>query len=161
MYMGGYWLAGRYQQHAIKKEMRRRIRATVPASETTRFEFPLHNGQPAVASFAWIDKHEFRYNGELYDVVEKKIINGRLYLTCINDTKEKILIKKFTDIARKQNNEPAKSASSIQVFLSLVFIQPGRIIITSPSSVISSPVDRYLPFFSKVSRDVITPPPQV
>jgi hypothetical protein len=45
--------------------------------------------------FKWIHSHEFKYNGEMYDVVKKKEAGKQIFLYCINDTKEKELEREF------------------------------------------------------------------
>lgn len=161
VYMGGYWLVGRYQQYAVKKEIKLLIKKKLLPHEVTHFEFALSKGQPIDRSFTWEDDHEFRYKGKMYDVIGKKISNGKLYITCINDYKEKELIDHYTDIAKKQNSKPGNSNPTIQLMLSLTFISPQTYL--TPSLNISSllPVSAYQFRLLNRSSEILIPPPQV
>ena len=158
--MGGYWLIGRYQHYELKKEMQERINTSASLKEKERFTFTLKNGQPSEASFSWEDEDEFYYNGEMYDVVEKKMANGSLYITCINDSKENILVNQLAEIAKKQNNNSNKPGSSIQLLLSLEFVSPGSAAISSLFILKELPVDKYKTSLRQICREIITPPPQ-
>lgn len=45
--------------------------------------------------FKWIHSREFKYNGEMYDIVKKEERDNQLFLYCINDIKEKKLEEEF------------------------------------------------------------------
>jgi hypothetical protein len=51
--------------------------------------------------FRWIHSREFKYNGEMYDIVKKEEDSSHLFLYCIHDEKEKLLEEEF---ARKVND---------------------------------------------------------
>lgn len=160
MYMGGYWLVGRYQQHALKKEMQMRIRLTVSPGETEQFIFTLEEGQPSEPTFSWVDKNEFHYLGEMYDVIEKKTVDGKLYITCIIDNKEQSLLNQLIEITKKQNGKPEKTNPTVQLILSMVFVNPGSFTMPSLTSKNIIPADKYKTSLRQISIEVITPPPQ-
>jgi hypothetical protein len=54
--------------------------------------------------FRWIHSREFKYNGDMYDIVEKKETNDQLIVYCINDTKEKKLEEEFEKRVRKNSS---------------------------------------------------------
>lgn len=151
---------GQYQQYALKKEMRAKIKTTISSSETEQFVFTLAYGKINAPSFYWEDAQEFSYRGEMYDVIETKTADGKLYITCINDSKEKELISRMTDITKNQNNKPAKNGSTIQLMLCLLFIQPASFTLLAPYSATASPRDFYKVSFCSACKEIITPPPQ-
>ena len=55
-------------------------------------------------NFRWIHSHEFKYNGDMYDIVEKKETDVQLIVYCINDTKEKKLEEEFEKRVRKNSS---------------------------------------------------------
>jgi len=72
-------------------------------------------------NFQWIHSKEYRYNGDMYDIVEKSEDDSLFYFYVINDTKEKELEEKFnkkveensTDSKQNQNeNNPLKNLYS-------------------------------------------------
>lgn len=65
-------------------------------------------------NFQLVEKHEFRYHGEMYDIVKSKIINDTVYFLCISDKNEDKLEKAFlahffSDDSGKTNKKPIKS----------------------------------------------------
>ncbi len=65
-------------------------------------------------SFQLVEKHEFRYHGEMYDIVKSNIINDTVYFLCISDKNEDELEKAFlahffSDDSGKTNKKPIKS----------------------------------------------------
>jgi hypothetical protein len=55
--------------------------------------------------FRWIHSREFKYNGDMYDIVEKKETDDKLIVYCINDTKEKKLEEEFEKRVHKNSTE--------------------------------------------------------
>ena len=56
-------------------------------------------------NFRWIHSREFKYNGDMYDIVEKNETDDKLIVYCINDTKEKKLEEEFEKRVRKNSSE--------------------------------------------------------
>ena len=54
--------------------------------------------------FRWVHSREFKYNGDMYDIVEKKETDDQLIVYCINDTKEKKLEEEFEKRVRKNSS---------------------------------------------------------
>jgi hypothetical protein len=55
--------------------------------------------------FRWIHLREFKYNGDMYDMVTKKETAEQLIVYCINDTKEKKLEEEFEKRVHKNSSE--------------------------------------------------------
>ena len=64
--------------------------------EENDFVFSL-NDKVAMAKLEWEGDNEFRLNGEMYDVIEKKTEGNKLTLRCLADKKETALLKKAND----------------------------------------------------------------
>lgn len=63
---------------------------------------------PGNQNIYWEEKgKEFSLNGEMYDVVKAKTVNGKTMLYCINDKKEKALIDNY-NLITKNNSSPDK-----------------------------------------------------
>lgn len=141
--------------------MAAKIRASLFAAETQQFVFTLQDNKPTDNTFYWEEDNEFHYRGKMYDVISKKIIGEKLYITCINDSKEEELIDLYISITKKENNKPGNTSPTIQLILSLVFVSPETYVI--PSFNISShlPVSAYQFRLLNRSGDIFIPPPQV
>jgi hypothetical protein len=158
--MGGYWLVGQYQQYIIKKEMEARIKTSPFSHETEQFVFALKNGNPVEESFYWEDEDEFHYRDNMYDVISKKIVDGKLYITCFNDSKEEGLIEHYIDITKKENNKPGNTSPTVQLILSLVFVTPENYFLPSFNTTNHLPVSVYQFRLLNRSGDIFIPPPQ-
>ena len=93
-------------------------------SEEELIEFAIFNKDDIKykrINFQWIHSKEYRYNGDMYDIVEKSEDDSLFYFYVINDTKEKELEEKFNkkveenskDSKQNQNeNNPLKNLYS-------------------------------------------------
>ncbi len=142
--------------------MRSLLRSNPNQFEQTVFEFDLVNGQPTASSFEWEEEEdEFRYNGSIYDVIEKKITGTLLYIRCINDKDETAIIKKMEDLQRtgRGNNKPG--ALPMQQLLSLLLFDQHN---SCESNTLFSPLhhnDHYFESFTPVIIDILAPPPRM
>lgn len=55
--------------------------------------------------FRWIHSREFKYNGDMYDIVKKEEDDKQLIVYCINDTKEKKLEVEFDRAVHKNSSD--------------------------------------------------------
>jgi hypothetical protein len=55
--------------------------------------------------FRWIHSREFKYNGDMYDIVKKGEDDKQLFLHCINDTKEMEMKEEFEKRVHKNSLE--------------------------------------------------------
>jgi hypothetical protein len=108
-------------QAAIKNKMEKAVR--------------LHNGngqrelvfllsdKKALNQLCWDGDDEFSLNGEMYDVIEKKIEHNRLIIDCLADREETALFGELSD-HWKQNDNTNKIASELFQLLQTLFHNP-------------------------------------
>jgi hypothetical protein len=63
-------------------------------------------------NFRWIHSREFKYNGDMYDIVKKEENKNQLILYCINDTKEKKLEEEFEKRVHQNTSENKQRPSA-------------------------------------------------
>ncbi len=61
--------------------------------------------QEGKIDFRWIHSREFKYNGDMFDIVKKEETEDQLIIYCINDTKEKKLEEEFEKRVHKNSLE--------------------------------------------------------
>jgi len=154
----GYHIIFHLRQAEIKGEMKKFLRMKANSGDEIDFVFSL-NDKKAISKLEWEENDEFRFNGQMYDLIEKRIERNKLILRCISDDKETCLMKKFAKM-NTENNSKGKLALLLQLFSSSYL----------PTSNTEMPI-RYKPVpsiihfqadpFSSQVRDVLTPPPQV
>jgi hypothetical protein len=137
--------------------MKKLLRLHANNEEQEVFIFSL-NGKNNIEKLQWEGDDEFYLNGEMYDVIESKIINGKLVIRCISDKKETALIKNYEKIT-KENNSKSKSALLLKLVSSCYLATEDK-----------EPILKYTPvpsniyfaseFLSSQVLDVLTPPPQ-
>ncbi len=72
----GYHIIFYLRQEEIKAEMREAIRLQTYSGDETDFVFLLNDKQ-SMKQLQWEGDDEFSFNGEMYDVIEKKTENAR------------------------------------------------------------------------------------
>lgn len=83
-----------YSQAKIKKQLKTHLKQGVNREALTDFEF----SPSEIAALTWIKKKEFKIGSNYYDIVWKKTLpNGKILLSCINDTQETQLFKHLTE----------------------------------------------------------------
>ena len=158
---GGLWLLMYSRQMALKREMKSRLRFNPNQFDQVVFEFELVKGEPVASSFEWEEEEdEFRYNGSIYDVIDKKITGNILQLRCIDDKKEADIIKKMGDLKKSEQGSNKSGLIPIQQLLSLLlFYQHNGY---EPANLISSlyHIDHYSDSFNMIIIDIVAPPPR-
>lgn len=86
---------------AARHEMKQRIKAGVPEEDHVLLKIPLALEQTPNSTFVRKHEREFRYKGEMYDILKKEVHGDTTWYTCIHDVKESGLFKDLD----KQVNE--------------------------------------------------------
>ncbi|HEV8508719.1 MAG TPA: hypothetical protein VGQ53_25165 [Chitinophagaceae bacterium] len=92
----GYHIIFYLRQEGMKAQMRETIRMQTYSEHETDFVFGV-NDKHSIDQLDWEGDKEFRFNGEMYDVVEKKIEDGELIIRSIADKRETALLNKLKD----------------------------------------------------------------
>jgi len=153
----GYHLFFHIKQTNIKKSARSRIRRAIEEGQVEQFVFTSAEAQ----TLAWEDDKEFHFKGEMYDVIEKKEVNGNVHIRCIRDKKETELVKNYQKITKDDFSGSSKKRTSLLLKLIATFYtpvsNPGMETFAGPGklnwAIAASPL-----FFS--NTEVLTPPPQ-
>ena len=107
----GYHVIFYLRQEGIKTEMREAIRMQTYSADETDFVFLLKDKQ-SMSQLDWEGDEEFSYNGEMYDVIEKKTEAGKLIIRSIADKQETALLNKVKD-HWNQNEKSNKVADEL------------------------------------------------
>jgi hypothetical protein len=115
----GYHIIFYLRQQEIKAEMRTAIRVQTCSGDETDFVFLLSDKQ-SMKQLDWEGDDEFSYKGEMYDVIEKKITDGKLIIRSIADKQETALLNKAND-HWDQNEKSNKVADELFQLLQSLF----------------------------------------
>lgn len=154
----GYHIYFHYQQANIKKAAKRAIRLRLKEGNTEEFVFSLSDVHEMPE---WIDENEFSFRGEMYDVIEKKIEGGKIYIRCVSDKKEAALIDNYRKITQDDFARSSKKRTSLIIKLISTFYTQISIADMNLLSLKAS-IKCFLPIPSPLfnTGEVLTPPPQ-
>jgi len=146
-----------FRQVEVKSEMKKLLRLNVDINEE-RFAFFL-NDIEALQKLKWKGDDEFSLNGEMYDIIGKKIEDEKIVIRCIRDKEETALVNKLKDNCR-ENEKCNKVVNELFQLLQTLFYNTKSEDTSFGESAISSfcfPFER-LPLQVK---KIPTPPPQL
>ena len=154
----GYHIYFHYQQTNIKKAAKRIIRQRLKQENSEEFVFSLSGGHEMPE---WKDDNEFSFRGEMYDVIEKRIEDGKIYVRCVSDKKETALIDNYRKITQDDFAGSSKKRTSLIIKLISTFYTHLSIADKNLISLKAS-IKCFLPIPSLLFNkgEVITPPPQ-
>ena len=137
--------------------MRMAIRMQAHSEDETDLAFSLDD-KNEMTKLDWDGDEEFSYNDEMYDVIEKKVVNNALIIRALADKDETELVNKM-DANQRDDGRSNKIANELfQILQTLfhgststefVFIKPPRYKFYYFSVILPSPV-----------KKIPTPPPQ-
>ena len=111
--------------------------------------------------FRWIHSREFKYNGDMYDIVEKKETDEQLIVYCINDTKEKKLEEEFEKRVHRNSTEE-KQRPSINNYNFVSLSEPVQSENAGTTPVCKSKLNYWLnEFYRSIQPDIPSPPPRL
>jgi predicted transcriptional regulator len=114
--IGGYYLWFSVLQYHTQKEIEKEIEEGSKDEHITLIIVPVADEQ----GICWIKPNkEFRYKGELYDIVKIQHQHQKKYYYCLNDSKEKQLIADFnkTHNTKKESEKKLKRSFNYSFYL--------------------------------------------
>ena len=149
--IGGYYFWFCIWQDHLQKEIRQEIRNGLEEDDLVLITAPI-NGESGIS---WIEPNkEFRYKGEMYDVVKIIIQNQNKYYYCIKDIKEKQLIANYN----KNHNSKKEDGKKIKEFKYQYIPQQFSLTYCTYTSDLTSATIVFL-YKSKII-DIHSPPPK-
>lgn len=93
-------------QAQVRREIKQRIKQSVPEAELVLIAVT----PETASSLRWLESHEFRYRGGMYDVVRTAVSGDTTRYFCINDVQEERLFAALDEHVRKQMQTDARRA---------------------------------------------------
>jgi len=146
----------RFRQIELKHEMKSYLASHPDHQSITIFEF--HKSQ--FSKLEWEDNTEFKFKGEMYDLISQEIQKDKVIIHCIADKKETELLKSFADLMKHQNRSTSSKNSVLLQLINIVY-EP-----VSNDLEYSSPADLPTKYTTHNStlveniREILTPPPR-
>jgi len=148
----GYHLIFNFELASIKSEMKAFLQTQKNHKDVV--EILLTNEQSKQVD--WEDENEFRFNGEMYDVIEKKIVKKQLFIRCVEDRKETALLNEY----QKDNKRNSSNSITVQL-ITAQFILPNDCSLKQPEKIISQNFIHRSSSLQNIASTVLLPPPDV
>lgn len=149
----GYHLAFRIHLRHLKAEIKRDLRRPGNRKDITELAFTTSQLQ----ELEWEEEHEFRWKGEMYDVIEKRSVQDKILIRCIADKKEKLLLEEYQNNIEK--NQGWGKASLVKL-LTANYIKPAIILPAPPQRSLSKDYFSFSSCLCFRPHTIFTPPPK-
>jgi len=156
--LAGYYAVFKALQYQVRVDVKTRIKASVSESELVLII--VRNDEEG--TMHWLNESEFRYRGNMYDVVRHYSRGNAHYYVCINDKQEDQLFKNLDLYVATQCNTEGVPEKAANPFKSIIKEYVPQIRVLGP---ITFKVTRFgvTQGFNLISHtaDVPTPPPRL
>lgn len=154
--VGGYYPLFKLEQWQVRKEVKRRLKSTVPSGELHTIDA----GSPLV----WHrEGKEFQYGGYMYDIVRTDTLDGKVRYHCINDREEQALFAKLDQMVQDEmdhGNLPVryKAARFLKLLASLTYLPGQSVSLDLNYDVVNTRTAYNNLYHSDFSADILHPP---
>ena len=120
--LAGFFIYFEIERHHVRKDIKRAIKHSLPQNQYKQFNFT----EKEFKELTWINDHEFKMNGRLYDVVKKYKNRLGYSVSCIDDIQETVLFAQLDEATVSNlNNQPEKAPiKSFVKLLQTAYIEP-------------------------------------
>ncbi len=148
-------------QFQQKQEMKAFLKVNPQTSLVTQLSFHKEDIQHNNIDFQWEKKgKEFKFNGEMYDVISYATSKDSVHFFTIKDKVENKLIEHYASLLKHQTNKKSNSTSILKL-LGSVYIQTNDELIIISEKLDLVHASLYLNMSSSIFLGVTAPPPQV
>jgi len=113
----GYLFVFEIQKYEIRREIKQQIKAGVPEAELVLLKI---SGESSTLPFQRIDEHEFRYGGNMYDIVREEARGDTIWYYCLADEKETQLFADLDELVKRDMNQNTARHQKIEKLLHLL-----------------------------------------
>lgn len=115
----GYLALFSVMQSQVRSEVKKMLKSSVPEKELITLAFSTKSLEMGDIGLHWMDDHEFRFDGSMYDILHSYTSAETTYYVCINDVQEELLFEHLDNHVHKHmgdSGEPGKFDSFKDVF---------------------------------------------
>jgi hypothetical protein len=147
------------QQYSIKQEIKQKLKKGVPKNELFTFTFS-EDEIEANKEIEFIEEHEFRYKGKMYDIVYQQRQNGKIIYQCVSDEQETTLFAQLEQLVEEQSKKNQEKNQQLFKLLNFQFIVSNISIskLIFPYNEFSSNLYHYS--IKTCDSKITSPPPQ-
>jgi hypothetical protein len=150
------FLSNYYKELGIQK-----IEEIAEADEIQILVFDKSDIQNSKIDFMWIHSAEFKYNGDMYDIVKKEENENQLILYCLNDSKETKLEKDFERELDNSTTNKKQNSGDNNPFNTLNSEAVGESALNFPDITKTSYGFNYIKNYVPICAEIPSPPPKL
>jgi hypothetical protein len=111
--LAGYLVVFSVRQNIVRSEIKKMLKESVPHSDLILLTFHTTSLQQGKYPLQWIENHEFRYAGGMYDIVHSRTSADSTHYLCVNDVQEEAL---FADLDSHVQREMGSQGARLDAF---------------------------------------------
>ncbi len=159
----GYFAVFKVMQFNIKKQIKTTIKQGVPENVLHCFRFPTDKNLQKKMGIKWLEKKEFSYKGNMYDVVSKVVDGDFIIYKCVNDTQEKTLFAGLDKQVKNSMNKDSNKSKTLNLLLkfNVLYINQPKLQLNPDFYTSELTYHFKLKYFYNLSKEILTPPPQI
>lgn len=158
--LAGFFIYFEIERYHVRKDIKRAIKHSLPQNQYKQFNFT----NEEFKELTWINDHEFKMNGRMYDVVKKNKSKIGFYVLSIDDVQETVLFAQLDQAtANNLNSQPEKAPlKSFVKLLKLTYIEPADKFIVIANNEFDEENNHffYQSLYSEFKKQKILQPPQ-
>jgi len=116
----GRLLVFKLQQYHIRAQVKQQIKAGVPEDELVLLKIPAALEQGHNRVFQRIHAREFRYHGQMYDIVRQQSRGDTTWYYCVSDEQETLLFARLDELVQQNMTGTQPHNSQIEMLLRLL-----------------------------------------
>lgn len=156
----GYYIVFSLIQFQVKDEVKYLLKQSVPQEDLVLIS--IEQSQNSLLTWTKPNK-EFKYQGQMYDVVEKELIGNSILYSCIHDFKESKLfenldihIQNYISHHPEQKN---KTKNLLNVMAKLFFFQKNTLV-SKTYGLAKKAHSLFIQNYKSIALDLRIPPPK-
>lgn len=158
----GYYASFKWRQYHVRKEIKHLIKVGAP--DSLHYDFYLDEIEKDPTQMTWIHSMEFRYRGEMYDIISRSQEGERTLLHCIHDVKESGLFAELDRMVHIQLNGDPKEHNGKQQwakFYNSLYWASKCSLSMAYADLLSEHQSHYFDAYSFQKHAPPTPPPKI
>lgn len=147
---------------SIKQDVEHKLTSKYE-EETILIKIPKKWEQDPPADFEWYDEHEFRYQGQMYDVVRKEIHKDKIWYFCHWDRAETEVLNnlsRYVSNYLQNDSDEQQKRTFLKTYLDHSFLVSAIESAAVPISEVENSVAENMKI-QNVFLDIDSPPPQI
>lgn len=152
--LSGYHFIFRYQLGRAKTEMKTFLRHQRQYKDVIELSFD----ENELAHLEWENDHEFRYSGDMYDVIEITELPGKMVIRCISDRRETALLEQYKK-AMQRTSVPGPLSALVKL-VTAQYLLTADFPLHTPGKILKKYSSHFAAFLSDGVQGILTPPPK-